>query len=86
MNCLALFGAGDLPRWLVPFTDPTLILALALPLFVVVGGIAWVTTLVIRHKERMAKIEHGIDPDANAGGNPFDRTFGGCAPNSEKKI
>ncbi len=30
----------------------------------VVGGIITVVVLVLRHQERIAKIERGIDPDA----------------------
>jgi hypothetical protein len=31
---------------------------------IVMGGIITVVILVLRHQERMAKIQHGIDPDA----------------------
>ena len=84
MNYFALFGAADMPRWLVPFTDPTVILALALPVIAVVVGIVWITALIPRHKERIAKIQHGIDPDANPGGNMFDQAFGMSEPRSKK--
>ena len=30
----------------------------------VVGGVVVIVILVLRHQERMAKIERGIDPDA----------------------
>ncbi len=31
---------------------------------IIVGGVITVVVLVLRHLERIAKIEHGIDPDA----------------------
>ena len=31
---------------------------------VIVGGAVAITVLVLRHQERIAKIERGIDPDA----------------------
>jgi hypothetical protein len=31
---------------------------------VIVGGAIAITTLVLKHQERIAKIERGIDPDA----------------------
>ncbi len=30
---------------------------------ILVGGVITVVVLVLRHQERIAKIEHGIDPD-----------------------
>ena len=30
---------------------------------IIVGGVIAVTALVLKHQERMAKIERGIDPD-----------------------
>jgi hypothetical protein len=32
---------------------------------IIVGGIIAVTTMILRHQERIAKIERGIDPDAS---------------------
>ena len=32
---------------------------------IIVGGAIAVTAMVIRHQERLAKIERGIDPDAS---------------------
>lgn len=41
------------------------VLALLIPVVAVVGGItAGITKMVIQHRERMAKLEQGIDPDA----------------------
>jgi ABC-type enterochelin transport system permease subunit len=34
---------------------------------IIVGGAIAVTTMILRHQERIAKIERGIDPD---GGSP----------------
>ncbi len=31
---------------------------------IIVGGAIAITTLVLKHQERIAKIERGIDPDA----------------------
>ena len=33
---------------------------------IIVGGAVAVTTMVLRHQERIAKIERGIDPDAGS--------------------
>ncbi len=33
---------------------------------ILVGGAIAIAAMVIRHQERMAKIERGIDPDAGA--------------------
>ena len=31
---------------------------------IIVGGVIAVVVLILHHNERIAKIEHGIDPDA----------------------
>lgn len=31
---------------------------------IIVGGVIAVVVLILRHNERIAKIEHGIDPDS----------------------
>jgi hypothetical protein len=31
---------------------------------VIVGGAIAITAMVLKHNERIAKIEHGVDPDA----------------------
>jgi len=31
---------------------------------IIVGGAVAVTTMILRHQERIAKIERGMDPDA----------------------
>jgi hypothetical protein len=33
---------------------------------VIVGGAIAITAMILRHQERLAKIERGIDPDAGA--------------------
>jgi hypothetical protein len=33
---------------------------------IIVGGAVVITILILRHQERIAKIERGIDPDAPA--------------------
>jgi cell division protein FtsL len=33
---------------------------------IVIGGIISVTSMILKHQERIAKIERGIDPDAPA--------------------
>ena len=32
---------------------------------IIVGGAVAITTMILRHQERVAKIERGIDPDAS---------------------
>ena len=44
---------GDLGVWLVPIAA------------IIVWGAVEVTKMVLRHQERIAKIERGIDPDAS---------------------
>lgn len=52
--------ADTLSQLTQPYVLPFLVGGLA-----VVGGITLaITKAIIRHRERMAKIEHGIDPDA----------------------
>jgi hypothetical protein len=33
---------------------------------ILVGGAIAITTMILKHQERIAKIERGIDPDAGA--------------------
>jgi len=53
-------NAMDIERLL----DPEIIVFLIPIAAILVGGAIAVTKLVIRHRERMAMIERGIDPDA----------------------
>ncbi|HTQ39079.1 MAG TPA: hypothetical protein VMJ32_08620 [Pirellulales bacterium] len=63
MNHLFLL-ADEAPFW-SRILQPD-ILALMVPISAIVLGITYSIVLaIIRHRERMAKIEHGIDPDAN---------------------
>jgi hypothetical protein len=63
MNFL-LFLADETPAWLRQLLQPD-VLALAVPLAAIIGGLAYsIVHSIMRHRERMAKIEHGIDPDA----------------------
>lgn len=41
--------------------DPELLIPM---LGIVVGGVIAVTAMIIRHRERLAKIEQGLDPDS----------------------
>jgi hypothetical protein len=41
---------------------------------IIVGGAVTVAKLAIRHRERMAMIEHGLDPDAPRGESPQDKS------------
>ncbi len=44
------------------------ILALLIPISaIIVGGAIAITSMVIKHRERIAMIEHGMDPDAPKG-------------------
>jgi hypothetical protein len=69
MNWLPFLAQAPVP---VPFSDRIWSLLsnpVAMPFLVgtvaiVVVGIVAIVRILIRHRERMAKIEHGIDPDA----------------------
>jgi hypothetical protein len=67
MNHLFLLADGS-PDWFRELLQPN-VLPLLIPICAVVGGITYaIVSAIIRHRERMAKIEHGIDPDANPKG------------------
>ncbi len=58
--------------WPSMFLRPD-ILAFAIPIVgIVVGGVIAVTRMVIIHRERMAMIEQGLDPDRRAESPPAD--------------
>jgi hypothetical protein len=65
MNSLAILAdVADSPRWLELITRPQVVV-FVVPIVAIVCGIAYKTVnAIMRHRERMAKIEHGIDPDA----------------------
>lgn len=68
MGHFVFFAASaDVPGWLELLTRPE-VLVFCIPLTAIVGGIAYkITTAIITHRERMAKIQQGIDPDARLG-------------------
>ncbi len=60
-------ASSDVPGWLELLSRPE-VLVFCIPLTAIVGGIAYkITTAVIVHRERMAKIQQGIDPDGKPG-------------------
>ncbi len=65
MNPIALLAeAGESPRWLDTIARPE-VLVFVIPIVSIVGAIAYkITATIIAHRERMAKIQQGIDPDA----------------------
>jgi hypothetical protein len=66
MNHFVLLAIStDSPRWLELIAQPE-VLVFAIPIVAIIGGIGYsIATAIIRHRERMAKIQQGIDPDAN---------------------
>jgi hypothetical protein len=53
--------------WLHTILQPNVLIFLV-PIVAISGGIAVaITKSIIAHRERMAKIQHGIDPDAKPG-------------------
>ena len=66
METFALLAqSGDLPRW-VEFMFAPERMGLMVPLIAILGGITYaIVRATIRHRERMAKIQQGIDPDTN---------------------
>jgi hypothetical protein len=68
MSRFILFAASsDVPGWLELLMRPE-VLVFCIPLTAIVGGIAYkIPTAIIAHRERMAKIQQGIDPDARPG-------------------
>ena len=65
MNYLALLAQGnEASSWLHSVASPQ-ILVFCIPIVAIAGGIALaITKTVVCHNERIARIEHGIDPDA----------------------
>jgi uncharacterized membrane protein (DUF106 family) len=54
-------------QWLSAILRPE-VLVFAIPIVAILGGVAFqITRAILIHRERMTKIEHGIDPDANGG-------------------
>jgi hypothetical protein len=66
MNLPTLLADEGVNYWLSQILQPESLLALALVVAAFMGGLVGIAALWFQHRERMAKIEHGIDPDANA--------------------
>jgi hypothetical protein len=59
-----LLAADEAPQWLNLVARPDVLFPL-IPIVAIVGGTALgITKLILRHRERIVKIQHGIDPDA----------------------
>jgi len=59
-----LFFAESSPQWFEELLGPH-VLPFVVAIIAVAGGMTVAAMkAVFRHRERMAKIEHGIDPDA----------------------
>ena len=65
-----LFALQDVPggtalvdKLLDKLLDPQVLLILVPILVIIVGGLIAITIAIIRHRERMAMIKHGINPD-----------------------
>jgi hypothetical protein len=65
MNLITLLADDTpLPSWLHELWQPDKIVLL-IPIVAIVGGIGLkLAKAIMQHRERIAKIEHGIDPDA----------------------
>ncbi len=65
MSILSLVAEGS-PQWFQDLLQPH-VMPFLVAIVAVIGGISLaVVKAIIRHRERMAKIEHGIDPDATS--------------------
>jgi hypothetical protein len=66
-NVLLAAETVDAPGWLQTIARPD-VLVFLIPITAIVGGIAFaITKAIIAHRERMAKIQQGIDPDEKHG-------------------
>ena len=66
-HLVMLADMADSPDWLHTIVRPE-VLVFCIPIIAIVGGIAFgITKAIIAHRERMAKIQQGIDPDAKSG-------------------
>ena len=59
----SLFAQQVEPRWLELLTRPEALIFLIPISAILVGGIISITKKLIRHRERMAMIERGMNPD-----------------------
>ena len=64
MNPFLLFAAGGPERWISQLLQPEVLVVIAVLAPVFMSEIGDIFRAVIKHRERMAKIERGIDPDA----------------------
>ena len=62
MNLLLL--AEESPGWFQDLLQPHVMPFLVAVVAIIGGTVIAITKAIIRHRERMAKIEHGMDPDA----------------------
>jgi hypothetical protein len=63
MNSLPLLAQGS-PGWLQDLLQPH-VMPFLVAIVAIIGGISLCAVkAIIRHRERIAKIENGIDPDA----------------------
>jgi hypothetical protein len=65
MNYLAVIAqSDDMPRWLEMLLAPER-MGLLIPILAIVGALTFaIVKAIIHHRERIAKIQNGIDPDA----------------------
>ncbi len=68
---LSLFGATDFSQLFDP-SNPALAMIVAIVASATVVTIITVTKMRIRHRERMAMIEHGMHPDYEVEETPPD--------------
>ena len=63
MNCLWML-ADESPQWFRQLLGSDVV-CLLVPLVALIGAFTYgIVHSINRHRERMVKIEHGIDPDA----------------------
>ena len=62
-------------EWLRLFFRPDTLVFLIPIAAILVGGIIAVAKILIRHRERMTMIEHGIHPDYRPEDSPEDQTM-----------
>jgi hypothetical protein len=65
---LLLFAQESEPHdWLHTIAQPN-VLVMFIPMIAIAGGIVFaITKAIISHRERISKIQQGIDPDAKHG-------------------
>jgi hypothetical protein len=58
------FANDDLSQWFQPLLRPEVLPFVIAGIAVFGGVVIAIAKVIMHHRERMAKIEHGIDPDA----------------------